>query len=197
VKKTTVVFVFVFLFVSIYIHAQNFSWDINFQKGNDFESVPISQIIRVQTGELIRFTVTSASNAYCYIILYDSQRRITVLHNKSVSARRENDFGPFEITDPPGTETIYVILSGERQTDLERLINELNNNPDSRQINNNLYREIVKMQNDASKLGEPASSYIPSGGTTRGGSTNGAAPAPFITRFSGYNLYVKAITIRH
>ena len=182
--------VFLFLFICITIQAQDLAWDINFEKGRDRESVPISQIISLNTGEIIRFSVTPASNAWCYIIFYDSQRQISVLHNKMISAGQENIFGPFELTEPSGTEMIYIILCLERQTNLENLIREFNSNSGSRQAYNSLYREIVNLQSSVSKLGEPASTYISSGGTTRGA-------AQYVTIFSGKDLYVRTITIRH
>jgi len=187
-----IIIVFFLLAACMHIQAQDLTWDINFQKGRDLESVPVSQIIRMQTGEIFQFSVLPSSNAYCYIVCYDSQRNVAVLFNQLLSAKQEKIFGPLEITEPAGTETIYVILSLDRQTNLDRLILELNNNPGSRQAGNNLYREVVSVQNNVSRLGEPASSYIPSGGTTRGNT----APQ-HITRFSGKDLYVRAIAIRH
>ena len=113
------------------------------------------------------------------------------MNNRNITGSEELLFGPFRLTEPAGTETIYIIMSQERQVNLEALILHFNNNPDSRQHANNLYREVVNLQNSVSRLGEPASSYIPSGGTSRGNTQQ------YATRFSGNNLYVRAITIRH
>jgi len=185
---------FTFFIICACIQAQDLAWSINFQKGSDrnsLEPVQISQVIRMQTGEFIKFTIQPESNAYCYIILYDSGQKISILFNELVT-RQGMDFGPAEIEEPSGTETIYVILSLERQANLERLIQEFERNPDSGQTGNNLRREVVSLQNSVSRLGEPASSYIQSGGTTRGASTQ-----QYVTRFSGKNIYVRAIAIRH
>ena len=190
-KASAVLFFVIFCFN---IQAQDLAWDINFEKvnGRELESLPVSQIIRLVTGDIIQFSVMPASNAWCYVLFYDSQRQISILHDQQLSASQNRIFGPFELTEPAGTETIYVIIGLEKQTNLERLIREFNNNPGSRTSANNLYREIIGMQSSVSKLGEPASSYIPSGGTTRG-----TALKQNVTRFTGRDLYVRAITIRH
>jgi len=188
-KKIFIVLIFITIGVSL--QAQTLSWDIKFLKGRTQESVPVSQIIRMETGENFRFSVLPASDAFCYVIFYDSSRDVFVIHNQLLPARQEKIFGPFVTEEPSGTETIYVIMSLERQANLESLIQNFNNNPGSRQSSNNLYREVVSLQNRVSRLGEPASSYIPSGGTTRGSTQQ------YVTRFSGNSLYVRAITIRH
>jgi hypothetical protein len=56
---------------------------------------------------------------------------------------------------------------------------------------NSLHSKVVHLQIDASGLGEPATVFIPSGGTTRGISQ------PSVTRFSGKELYVRIIAIQH
>jgi len=188
-KKT---FILLFFFISIAcLHAQNFTWDVKFLAGRMHEAIPISQIIRMETGDGFEFSITPQANAHCYIVCYDSQRQIIIIHDQQLTTGEEKLFGPFKLTEPGGTETIYIIMSSERQTALESLILTFNNNPGSRQHANNLYREVVRLQNSVSRLGEPASLYIPSGGTTRGNTQ------PHITRFSGRNLYVRTITIRH
>jgi len=180
--------IIIFLSAVFCLQAQDLSWDIRFQKVQ--EVIPISQIIRMQTGEVFRFSILPGEDAFCYIILYDSQRQVSVLHDKPLPGGAERNFGQFALTEPSGTETIYVIMSVERQVNLENLILNFNRNPKSRQHSNNLYREVVALQNTVSRLGEPASSYIPSGGTARGAEQ-------YVTRFSGNSLYVRAITIRH
>jgi len=187
-KKAVVLFLF--LTAGVCIQAQTLSWDIKFLKGTARESVPINQIIRMENGEDFLITVIPAADCFGYIVCYDSNREISVLYNAPMNGRNEVYFGPFEVEEPQGTETLYVIISLERQTRLESLIQTFNSNQ-SRQNANNLYREVVSLQNTASGLGEPASNFIPSGGTSRGSSEE------YATRFSGKDIYVRAITIRH
>jgi hypothetical protein len=183
--------ILMFLTIGVCLQAQSLSWNVRFVRGLSQESVPIAQIIRMETGDTFLITISPETAAFCYVIGYDSNRQIIVIVNESLRPNQERHIGPVMINEPSGTETIFVIMSTERQTRLESLIQTFNSNPDSRQHANNLHREVVALQNRVSRLGEPASVYIPSGGTTRGNTQQ------FVTRFSGSNLYVRAITIRH
>jgi hypothetical protein len=187
-KKIAAVLFFIVMAGSLY--AQTFTWDIKFLQGNARESVAISRTIRMQNREGFLISITPALDCFCYVVLYDSSREIDVLHDRPLRGGAELYLGPFEIEDPPGTETLYVIMSRERQPGLESLIQSFSNNP-SRQNTNNLYREVVSLQTAASDLGEPASAFIASGGTSRGSTEE------YATRFSGKDMYVRAITIRH
>ena len=181
-----------FIICGIGLYAQNLSWDIKFFQGRARESVAISQIIRMQTGDVFSIAITPASDCFSYVIAYDSERLIHVLHDQPLRRDLELTLGPMMLLPPSGTETIYVIISLQREARLETLIQDHRRNPDSRQHADALRREIVRLQSTASRLGEPASAFIPSGGTTRGVSTPEHA-----TRFSGRDSYVRTITIRH
>ena len=182
--------VWVFLAAGLCLEAQTLSWDIRFIKGEEMESIPISQIIRLGTGTAFRIEIVPASPCYCYVVSYDMQRRISVVFNDQLENGEEIKLGPFKIVDPPGFETLYVVMSLARQTKLETLIQNLNNDPGSWQNADNLRREVTSLQNDASRLGEPASAFIASGGTSRGNDG-------YVTRFSEKNMYVRSIVIRH
>jgi hypothetical protein len=192
-KKITTFLIFLFsAFLSL--HSQSLTWDIKFLKGNPQESVPISRQIRMETGDTLQLTINPETDCFCYVIFYDSERQISVLRNAPIQSGVEVKIGPFELEEPSGVETFYVIMSLSRQSNLESLIQAFNANSNSRQNANNLYNEVANLQKSASNLGEPASSFVASGGTTRGtpGETSQQA-----TRFSGKNIYVRAITIRH
>ena len=173
------------------LQAQTLSWDIRFFRGNDRESIPISQIIRMETGEPFQIHIIPASDCYSYIISYDSERKIHVLYDKPLKKDSTLPFGPIRLQEPAGTETLYVIMSLEKQEKIETLLLQHKNNPDSNRHTNDLRREIVKLQNELSKLGEPASAFIPSGGTTRSNTPE------YTNRFTGKSAYVRTITIRH
>ncbi|MCL2043753.1 MAG: DUF4384 domain-containing protein [Treponema sp.] len=188
-KKIT--FVFLSFFVAVLLPAQTFSWDITFLKGMERESIPISRIVRMETGETFLFTITPATNSFCYVIIYDSARKVFVLHDQPLRGGEEILFGPLRLDGTPGTETLYVIMSVEREVMLENLIQAHRNNPHSQQHSDNVHREIIRLQSTASELGEPASAFIPSGGTTR------STTQEYTTRFSGRSMYVRPIVIRH
>jgi hypothetical protein len=192
-KKIAVMFVF--FTAGFCLYAQTFAWDVKFLKGREQESLPISRQIRMETGDSFLITVKPEADCFCYVVFYDSSREITVLKDAPLMGGVEINIGPFELEEPAGTETFYVIMSLERQKNLESLIQAYNGN-NSRQNANNLYNEVVNLQKAASSLGEPASSFIASGGTTRSGSLD-AVQQTQATRFSGKAMYVRTITIRH
>jgi len=193
-KKIAVMFVF--FTAGFCLYAQAFDWDLKFLKGRAQESLPISRQIRMETGDTFLITVKPEADCFCYVVFYDSAREITVLKDAPLMGGVEINIGPFELEEPAGVETFYVIMSLERQKNLESLIQTFNGSPNSRQNANNLYNEVVNLQKAASSLGEPASSFIASGGTTRAGPAD-AVQQTQVTRFSGKAVYVRAITIRH
>ena len=185
------VVLFVFITTAVCLQAQTLTWDIKFLKGRERESVPINRQISMNTGQVFLLSISPASDCFCYVVCHDSDRQIAVLYDGQLKGGNEKTLGPIEITFPSGTETLYVIISQTRQTKLEGLIQAYKNNLSSRQQANNLYDEVKNLQKTASGLGEPANSFIPGGGTTRGNTQEN------VTRFSGKNMYVRAITIRH
>jgi hypothetical protein len=179
-----------FVFAAVWLQAQTLTWDIKFFKIATWETLPINQIIRMETGEGFTISITPASDCYAYIFCYDSERDITVIMDGLMKAGNETYLDRFEVGGPSGIDTFYVVMSLARQTRLENLIQIFNSNP-SQQNGNTLYREVVSLQNSSSGLGEPASVFIASGGTSRGSSVE------YATRFSEKNMYVRAISIRH
>ena len=176
--------------------SQSLDWQIQFLRVKDRESMRINRTIPLENGDQFSLIVKADSDCYLYVFWYDTERETFLLHNEFLKGGAEENFDslirPFKLDEPSGTETIYVITSLSRQEELEKLI-DLNENSPSRQNNNNLYREIVRLQNAASNLGEPAAAIITSGGTSRGaGETQN-----FATKFTGKETYVRAISIRH
>jgi len=188
---------FLFLAAGVNLFSQTFSWEVKFLRGAHQDSVPISRQIRMQTGDMFKLAITPDTDCFSYVVFYGSSREVSILWDTPLTAGNEVNIGPYALVAPSGIETIYVIMSLTRQTNLESLILDHNNNPDSRQRSNNLYREVISLQTAASNLGEPASSFISSGGTTRGSTALNDSPGVQVTRFSQKDMYVRAITIRH
>ena len=185
---------FILVFIALGLEAQTLSWDIKFLKGRPGESIPINQVIRMESGENFQVYINPASDCFCYVVCYDSERQIAVHYNGPLKGGIEKYIGNFAIDDQFKTETLYIIMSLARRPTLENLIRNYINNQKSRQHANNLFREVSRLQNEASSLGEPSSVFIPTGGTTRSGTSKSEA---YSTRFSDKNLYVRPITIRH
>jgi len=182
----------IFILIGISLHAENLSWDITFVKDvkGSQESVSISEMIEMKNGEFFQITIKPETNCYCYVIAYDSNRQVWVL-NKDHAVKGGVPFfiDPIEIDGPAGTDIVYIIMSLERQTKLESLIQAYNNR-NSQQNADALREEVLSLQNTVSKLGEPVPRILSVGGTTRGTSV-------YVTNFSDKNGYVRSIAIRH
>jgi hypothetical protein len=177
---------------------KSLDWQIQFLSGKTQESKPINEAIYMENGSEFRFVIETDADSYCYVVCYTSDRELIVLHDQALRAGTAKTFGPLGVTEPSGTEAIYVIVSLSRQTNLENLIETYKKNQGSRQYANNLYHEVVNLQNTVSGLGEPASTIISSGGTTRSvGNSTSNNDQNFATKFSGKEIYVRPITIRH
>jgi len=172
-------------------HAQSLTWDIKFLRGNERESVSILRTIRMENEETFLITIKPDSNCYCYVILEDTSRDISVIHDRPLSKGMEVNIGPYEILDPAGKDTFFVIMSLEREQRLEGLIKAYNDNPRIAQNSENLRKEIARLQDVVSALGQPVSSFIPGGGTSRGSTQE------YVTRFEKKNMYVNPIIIQH
>lgn len=168
---------------------QTLAWDIQFLKGKAQGSISDFQTITVESGDELHIAISPVLDSFCYVLIQNSERKITVLHDKSIKSGNDTIIDLIRVDDSPGTKTLYVIMSMARQTKLEDLINRYKSNPRSQRYANNLHGEIAGLQETVSGLGEPVSVIIPTGGTTRG------TVQEYATRFSGKNLYVRAITI--
>ena len=199
-KMLTASFLLVFvLFISHELmpqSSQSLDWQIQFLYGRARESMPIDEIIPMKTGDTFSLAVKADSDCYIYMLLYDSGRRIHLLENQVLTRGKEENFpdtSQFQLSEPSGTETIYVIVSLSRLENLERMIENNERNPNSRQHENNLFREVTGLQSSVSRLGEPATEIIPSGGTSR----SVVDEKNFATKFTGKETYVRTITINH
>jgi hypothetical protein len=191
-----VIALFFFVAMAVCLQAQDLTWDLKFLKGRERESVQVSRIIQMDTGEPFQFIITPGSNCYCYVILRDSNQKIDVRCNEFLT--KEKTFGPWPLSGS-GTEIFYVIMSLEGQSNLENLIVAYKNNPSSQQNADNLYKEVVRLQNLASVPGVSGSPIEPSGGVVIQGGSTGArgGDKEYINHFDGKNLYVRPISIRH
>jgi len=170
---------------------QNLTWDIQLQKGKEWEAIPKSQIITAESGQNISFFISPESDCFCYIISQNSDRKIFILHDQPVKSGMEIKVDPLKADNSPGAKTLYVVMSLTKQSKLEDAVKKYKGDLNSQKFANTLQGEIAKLQEMASSLGEPSSALITSGGTTRGQTQE------FSTRYSEKNLYVRTITIRN
>jgi hypothetical protein len=172
--------------------AQDLAWEIQLQTEGRGAAMPDSQTITVETGRDFCISITPDSDSFCYVLSQNSGRKFFVLYDQGVRGGNEIILEPLLADNSPGRKTLYVIISVERQTRLENSINTYKSNPNSNRHAGNLQGEIAGLQDRVSSLGEPASVIISTGGSTRGSTP---VAADYATRFSGRNMYVKAITI--
>jgi len=184
---------FFVIFVPVPLVSQSLDWQIQFLKGAAAESVPVNETIRMENVGEFQLNIKADSDGYCYVICYGSNREIFVLYNQAVKSGTEIKSGPVYITTSSGrNETIFVIMSLSKQTDLEGLMANHATNP-SPQHTQNLYRGISSLQRTVSGLGEPRSAILTSAGTDRSPGNNDRILG---TKFSGKDIYVQPITIR-
>jgi len=169
---------------------QNLIWDIQLLKGKEREPLPKTQTITVENEQNVYIIISPASDCFCYALIQNSDRKLFVLYDQPVKGEMKIRVNPLQADNSPGTKTLYVIMSAEKQTKLEDVIKNYKSDINSQRYANNVQGEIAKLQDTASGLGEPSSALITTGGTTRGESEES------ITRFSGKNIYVRTITIR-
>jgi hypothetical protein len=151
----------------------------------------------MENGDFFQAAITPALDCYCYAVYFDSARQVMLLNDQPLKGGKEVFLEPaplmsaIMLEDPPGTDTLYVIMSLEREAELEKLIQNYKNNPGLRQSTDNLEREIIRLQTTVSGVGEPTSKWIPGGVSTRGNTEQ------YVTRFTDKKMYVRPITIRH
>ena len=181
--------------------SKSLDWQIQFLSGMARESIPIDEPIMMENGSEFRLAIRSELDSFCYVVSYDSDKQIEVLHNQVLKGGTLLNLGPIKVNEPSNaaivTETVYVIMSLSRQINLERLIEYFSNNQSSQQYTNNLYREIVRLQNAASALGESRSEIITGGGTTRSADNADNGGQSLATKFTGKEIYVSPIAVRH
>ena len=172
------------------VFSQSLNWNIQFLSGTAQNSRPIDEPIKMENGDELSLIVKAGADCYLYAFWYNSERRISVFHNQALKKGTiENFDGPFYITKPSGTETVYVIMSRSRQANLEKLIENCEKNKGSRLHENNLYNEIINLQNSVSTVeGHYGTPTITSASTERGS---------LVTSFTGQETYVTAISIEH
>jgi hypothetical protein len=167
---------------------QNLTWDIQMQREGIWQAV--SPTVRVEVGQSFRVAITPFSDCFCYVLSQDAEQKITVLHDQPVRDHDEIFIEALKADNMQGGQTLYVIMSLVRQARLEGFIGAYTKTTNSRNANN-LLGEIANLQDSVSKLGEPRSDIIQSGGATRGQTSS----QENLTRFSEKNMYVRTIRI--
>ena len=184
--------VFLLIFAGVCLEAQTLTWDIKFVKVATWETILIDEIINMKNGELFTLSFTPASDCFAYILVYDSERNISVEYNGPMKGGKEEYLEHYQIEGASGTDTFYVVMSLTPQKTLEDLIRAFIIDQ-SRRNGNAIYSEVVSLQKQASDSGKPPSAIIATAATNRGN----PGTMEYATRFYSKNEYVTTIFIRH
>jgi hypothetical protein len=186
---------FITFFICQETQAQTFSWDISVYRYRTKEYILLSsQPIHCESGEYFEIIIKPDSDCYCYVVCTDNKQDIEPLFYEPIKGGNKvsipDEFIQFEGN---GTDTLYVIMSLERETTLESLIREFNRNKNS-QNKNNLRREVLVLQNKFYKFGKAGSKPTSIGGDI----SRAIGEADYdATNFSNLNMYVIPITIQY
>jgi len=169
---------------------QDLTWDIQLLKGKDREPLPRNQTVTVESGQNVFIIISPTNDCFCYVICQNSDRKLFILYDQPVKGEMKIRVNPLQGDNSPGSKTLYVIMSTEKQSKLEDAIKNYKSDLTSQRYANSVQGEIAKIQDTVSGLGEPSNALITTGGTIRGDSDDS------VTRFSGKSIYVRTITIR-
>ncbi|MDR0656483.1 MAG: hypothetical protein LBG22_09245 [Treponema sp.] len=200
-KKKFCLSVLCFLFMGV-VYAQTsnpFYWDLYIKKNPGDEALdPGRTVFNLNTGESLNILTMPQTDCYCYIIHSGAEQGIVILSDGLVQAEVEKS-----VTLPrnSGTDTVYIILSLQRQTELEKLIMNYRRNPGSASNFRRVISELQRLQEETNGQGRPGARYssLP-GAVTRGSSPgpseDGSSPPQGAIRYSGMERYVRIISVR-
>lgn len=184
-----------FFLVSVSIFAQQskpFSWSLALQNVKSGETVPFSAPVQSWTGEQFRLVINPGTGCYCYVV-YESSTGddVAILHSGLMKSGQSWYSSPMQLTDPKGSESLFIITSREEQKTLAQRIAAFKSNPGSAQ-RRALMNEIFRVRGEVSKFNEAPEKPVLMGGASRGGPEKSEG-----VEFSGLETYVKTISIEH
>ena len=166
---------------------QSLTWSLALVKNS--EGIPFSRPVVMKDGESFSIAIQSRQACYAYVIIQDSERQLTVVLNKRLSANESWQTPPLMLTPPSGSETFHIILSLTEQKELQNAIDTFNKENDSR-TQRDLSNAIMAVRRSVSQFNENPEKPVGMGGAFRGREPGG-------TEFSGVGTYVKTIVINH
>lgn len=197
-RKKTVLFVMVLFGSILFSQTNSLNWEFAFLSESKGLYIPVDseRIIELSENSNFKLFLSTQSNCYCYVIYEDINGTETVLFSGSLIAASDlylpskNISSAYNITPPSGTEKIYIIVSALPQKDLEKILNK--SVLDSKKI----LDEVLKIKKNLSSFTSEPVKPATTGGTTRSFSSDTEQERPY-TLFSGTDVYVKTIRIKH
>jgi hypothetical protein len=154
--------------------------------GGEAESLPFNRVIRVENEDTVELRLASDADCYCYVLIRGSGGEIAVLNSVPLTGGAGRSWR-VKLESPPGSETIYVIMSASRQDDLEKAIRDYRDGAKEKNADA-VYHEVLKIQSGGMRGKERPPETSLSGATTRG---------EFEVEYYDSDRYVKTVTLRH
>ena len=169
-----------------------FKWSMSLQNVKTSEVVDFSRPVKSQTGEQFRLMVQPTVKCFFYIIAESPNGDdVSILYAGSLKKDEVWLSEVLELTNPQGSESLFVITSQDEQKVLAQRIAALNESNSATQ-KRALMNEIFRIRSDASKFKEAPEKPVLMGGASRGSAEKSQG-----VEFSGVGTYVKTISIEH
>jgi len=172
--------------------ARAFNWNLALQNVRSTDLIPFAATVQAKTGEQFRLVISPDDACFCYIIAESpAGNEVGILYSGSIKSGEVWYSPVMELTDPKGTESLFIITSREEQRRLAQRIAAFNGNPGNTQ-RRALMNEVFRVRSEISKFREEPEKPILMGGASRGTPDKSQG-----VQFSGLETYVKTISIQH
>jgi hypothetical protein len=175
---------------------EDFSWSLFLVNEREYTPISAEGLVRLQSEDRIRFTLTSGADCFVYVIAQDAEGAVVVLHSDSLRRGETLTLGPLLITPPSGKETIFFAVSAGEQAPLGRALDTLQANPGSTRAGQELLNQVYGLRREISRLQENPERPLAMGGSVRGTEEDAGNAAGGIL-FSGAHTYVKILILEH
>ena len=177
--------------VQVFAQGKNLKWNLAFLNVKTGKAVPFSAPIQSGTGEQYRLIVQPGAKCFVYIIAEDPEGDVAVLRAGSMANGETWTSESLQITDPKGSDSLFIVASLEEQKVLAQRITALQDNNGASQ-RRALMTEVFRIRSDTSKFKEAPEKPVLMGGASRGSEDKSEG-----VEFSGVGTYVKTISIEH
>lgn len=155
---------------------------------------------RLETGTRLKFLLEPLSPGSVYLILLDSNDDVHVLYRESTQAYDGKAYVPpgrqwFEVDDPPGRETFFLLASVDPLDELDQLLDQLGDSADGTGLSDAIVAEIRRVQKANRNFSKPVEKPVMIGGRTR--DANPDALDQLATQVTAERFFGKTITIDH
>lgn len=173
--------------------AKGLTWKMAFLKGDlvNAASQDLAKPIEMENGGKFRLYLELAeSRAFLYVLYRGADASFATLANGQITGPGglflPSEMETFTVTPPSGTETIYVVLTKDRQSGLEKLLSK------KKKDANAIVEEVKRIQRSTAESTEIPQKPVPIGGAYRG-----EAESMQASQFEGRETYVNILRLKH